>query len=196
MIAILLCFFVLSSSVAGKPEQLNGLPGSARWQSFQTLAGKAEFFAENWRVRLNTCTSSVGELLSDLAIFHFSTRFSNFQVVSDADFSFYMVSHAATYLYLFNKHLDKFDRFHVFQTHLIKNDTHNSRGVHNLVKALSDEFERSDLLRDYQIEKEPISRISFHEIIKNHQISSKIIAFSFKEMAIFFKIAPTYSLCR
>ena len=156
MIAILLCFFVLSSSVAGKPEQLNGLPGSARWQSFQTLAGKAEFFAENWRVRLNTCTSSVGELLSDLAIFHFSTRFSNFQAVSDADFSFDMNSHAAKYLYLFNKHLDKFDRFHVFQTLTSNNDTHKSRGVHTLVNGFSDEFERSDLLQNSQTEKTPI----------------------------------------
>ena len=157
MIAILLCFFVLSSSVAGKPEQLNGLPGSARWQSFQTLAGKAEFFAENWRVRLKTCTSSVGELLSDLAIFHFSTRFSNFQqAVSDADFSFYMNSHPAKYLYLFNKHSDNFDRFHVFQTLTSNNDTHISRGVHTLVNVFSDEFERSNMLQDSQTEVTPI----------------------------------------
>ena len=85
-------------------------------------------------------------------------------MVSDADFSFYMVSHAATYLYLFNKHLDKFDRFHVFQTHLIKNDTHNSSGVPNLVKALSDEFEQPDLSWNSQIEKEPISALPFPNV--------------------------------
>ena len=153
MIAILLCFFVLSSSVAGKPEQLNGLPGSARWQSFQTLAGKAEFFAENWRVRLNTCTSSVGGTLSDFAIFHFST---SFQAVSDAVLSFNMSSHGEKYLYMFNKHLDKFDRFHVFQTLTSNNDTHKSRGIHTSVNAFSGEFDQSNMLQNSQTEVTPI----------------------------------------
>ena len=157
MIAILLRCFALSSSVAGKQEQLNGFPGSARWQSFQTLTGRAEYLTETLGSRLNTRASGVGGTLSDFAIFHFSTRFSNFQqAVSDADFSFYMNSHPAKYLYLFNKHSDNFDRFHVFQTLTSNNDTHISRGVHTLVNVFSDEFERSNMLQNSQTEKEPI----------------------------------------